>query len=94
MFNVKEGWKPLCRFLEVDIPDKPFPHKNKQARIIDELMATNPSFIRMQREMMASVGLVTIVVAYGCYRFFKSNASTSVFCWPSICSFSSSIKFW
>ena len=25
-FNVKEGWEPLCKFLEVPIPDQPFPH--------------------------------------------------------------------
>ncbi|KAF2490981.1 hypothetical protein BU16DRAFT_421760, partial [Lophium mytilinum] len=25
VFNVKEGWEPLCRFLEVDVPDVPFP---------------------------------------------------------------------
>ena len=25
-FNVKEGWGPLCKFLEVPEPDTPFPH--------------------------------------------------------------------
>lgn len=29
VFDVAEGWEPLCRFLEVDIPDVPFPHENK-----------------------------------------------------------------
>lgn len=28
VFNVKEGWEPLCRFLDVPIPDTPFPHAN------------------------------------------------------------------
>ena len=28
VFDVKEGWAPLCRFLHVPIPDKPFPHLN------------------------------------------------------------------
>ena len=27
-FNVKEGWEPLCKFLEVSVPDVPFPHLN------------------------------------------------------------------
>jgi len=27
-FNVKEGWEPLCEFLEVPVPDRPFPHLN------------------------------------------------------------------
>lgn len=26
VFNVAEGWEPLCRFLEVPVPDVPFPH--------------------------------------------------------------------
>lgn len=43
VFNVKEGWEPLCDFLEVLVPDKPFPHLNdrrwmqKVVRIIDWL---------------------------------------------------------
>ena len=28
VYNVKEGWGPLCTFLEVSIPDEPFPHLN------------------------------------------------------------------
>jgi hypothetical protein len=29
VYEVKEGWKPLCEFLEVEEPvDKPFPHLN------------------------------------------------------------------
>jgi hypothetical protein len=29
VYDVKEGWEPLCRFLHVAVPaDKPFPHLN------------------------------------------------------------------
>jgi hypothetical protein len=28
IYNVKEGWKPLCDFLDVPIPDGPFPNTN------------------------------------------------------------------
>lgn len=38
-YNVTEGWEPLCAFLEVDVPDEPFPLTNTtadfQARIVD-----------------------------------------------------------
>jgi hypothetical protein len=27
-YDVKEGWPPLCAFLNVPVPDEPFPHKN------------------------------------------------------------------
>lgn len=32
-YNVKQGWGPLCRFLEMDVPDKPFPKLNEGGSI-------------------------------------------------------------
>lgn len=26
VFNVKTGWKPLCEFMDVPIPEEPFPN--------------------------------------------------------------------
>lgn len=31
VYEVKEGWRPLCEFLGVDVPDTPFPHLNDSA---------------------------------------------------------------
>jgi hypothetical protein len=31
VFNVKEGWTPLCNFLNEDIPDMEFPSRNSKA---------------------------------------------------------------
>jgi hypothetical protein len=31
VYDVKQGWEPLCRFLNVPVPDKPFPHLNDTA---------------------------------------------------------------
>jgi hypothetical protein len=31
VYRVQEGWEPLCRFLAVPVPDKPFPHLNDTA---------------------------------------------------------------
>ncbi|WP_237102896.1 sulfotransferase family protein [Nonomuraea sp. MG754425] len=28
VFDVREGWEPLCRFLGADVPGEPFPHLN------------------------------------------------------------------
>ncbi len=30
VFEAKDGWEPLCRFLDVDIPDTPFPRVNSR----------------------------------------------------------------
>ena len=29
VWNVKDGWEPLCRFLGKPVPEIPFPHNNK-----------------------------------------------------------------
>jgi len=31
IFDVKQGWAPLCKFLEVPVPDTPFPYVNDAA---------------------------------------------------------------
>ncbi|OEV05192.1 sulfotransferase family protein [Streptomyces oceani] len=31
VFEVAQGWEPLCSFLGVEIPDEPFPHENDSA---------------------------------------------------------------
>lgn len=31
VFDVAEGWGPLCAFLDVPVPDTPFPHRNLRA---------------------------------------------------------------
>ena len=32
-YNVKQGWGPLCEFLEVPIPNVPFPHINDRIKM-------------------------------------------------------------
>ena len=39
VWQVGEGWEPLCEFLEVPVPDEPLPHANDaetfRTRVID-----------------------------------------------------------
>ena len=37
IFNVKEGWKPLCDFLGVEAPDEPFPRSNETANMLKDV---------------------------------------------------------
>jgi hypothetical protein len=37
-WDVNEGWEPLCRFLEVDVPDEPLPHANDRDTFIDRVV--------------------------------------------------------
>ena len=44
VWQVSEGWEPLCEFLEVDVPDEPLPHVNDRetfmGRVADGAIAT------------------------------------------------------
>ncbi|MEZ5365465.1 MAG: sulfotransferase [Bryobacterales bacterium] len=37
VYEVKEGWEPLCAFLGVDVPDEPFPRTNSRKEFWDLL---------------------------------------------------------
>jgi hypothetical protein len=42
VFDVKEGWEPLCAFLDVPVPDAPFPRTNDRAEFIARRSAPPP----------------------------------------------------
>jgi len=44
VYSVEEGWGPLCSFLEVPVPEKPFPHAN-----------TGGDFRKMELEFIRSL---------------------------------------
>jgi hypothetical protein len=47
VFDVREGWEPLCAFLGVPVPaEEPFPHLNdaESMRLAFERMKTDPTF--------------------------------------------------
>lgn len=41
VYEVKEGWEPLCEFLGVPVPDEPFPRTNGRAEFWDRVAAAN-----------------------------------------------------
>ena len=38
VYEVRQGWQPLCDLLEVRVPDEPFPHLN-DSEAFEELIA-------------------------------------------------------
>ena len=40
VYNVKQGWKPLCDFFECDVPTVAFPHENVDAELTKTLPLT------------------------------------------------------
>nr|XP_039273062.1 uncharacterized protein LOC120347221 [Styela clava] len=71
VFRVTEGWEPLCKFLGIPIPDEPFPHKNVGGDIVDEMLKTNPTVKRMEKEFMASFMAFIALCAIGGYSTYK-----------------------
>ena len=41
-FDVTEGWRPLCAFLDVDVPDTPFPKTNSSKEFVERRSAAKP----------------------------------------------------
>lgn len=41
VFQVKEGWEPLCSFLGVRVPDAPFPRTNDRSEFWDKVSAAS-----------------------------------------------------
>ncbi len=54
-FDVAEGWEPLCAFLDVPVPDEPFPNMNDRAQFralfgLDEEPATRDALDQAEVE--------------------------------------------
>jgi hypothetical protein len=61
VYNVKEGWEPLCRFLEVPIPDDEFPFLNDSREFKKVSLFENTSRLIC----IAAIVTVLVVIALG-----------------------------
>ena len=68
IFNVKEGWKPLCEFLGVQVPNKPFPRVNSREEWKRRVGAKVNSNIRHAVLKL----ILFIVLLYCVYSFFMT----------------------
>ena len=65
VYNVKQGWKPLCDFLECEVPTVAFPHENIKAEIIGTVPETRYGQQvkrEVQRGFFAIGSLLAIIV--------------------------------
>ena len=68
-YDVKEGWGPLCRFLEVEVPEVEFPSKNAREAFEGNRDALIKPFLdRAMRNMVISVSLVVVGAGYGIWK--------------------------
>lgn len=65
IFTVTEGWEPLCKFLEVPVPDMDFPNVNDRK----EIKKTIAGIVKGAYVFLA-IGIVILLgIIYGLYRF-------------------------
>ena len=46
VFDVKEGWEPLCRFVGAPVPDKSFPHLNDTEAFRERARHVHPCLVK------------------------------------------------
>ena len=62
VYEVKEGWKPLCEFLGVEVPsDKPFPHLNDSGDF-RRMVRTRFAIALAVPAILALAGLTTLIL--------------------------------
>ena len=68
---MKEGWEPLCKFLEKEIPDVPFPHENVRGEKIQKALYENPFFVRSRRETNLALVTIGLLFGFGTYKLVR-----------------------
>ena len=58
VYEVKEGWEPLCEFLGVEVPDRPFPHLNDAAEMRSRILVLRAFTLAVPAILMLLLGTV------------------------------------
>ena len=67
VYRVRDGWKPLCDFLNVPIPDLPFPYLNKTKNMGHMSRFINTFFILL---IISIIAVIISSVFFG-VQYFK-----------------------
>ena len=67
VFHVKEGWKPLCDFLDVPEPEVPFPRSN-DTEVMQKMFKKR---VRQAYTFVFGVPILASICAYGGYLAAK-----------------------
>ncbi|XP_078486096.1 uncharacterized protein LOC100178273 [Ciona intestinalis] len=69
VYQVKDGWEPLCQFLEKDVPETAFPHANVGGTFFRDNMETHPVLLRMKNEMITMLSLIAVIISFVIFLF-------------------------
>ncbi len=66
IFKVDQGWEPLCKFLDVEVPKSEFPNVNNRAEVKKTIAdITKGAYVFLTIGALALVGVI-----YGLFKFF------------------------
>jgi hypothetical protein len=77
-FNVKDGWAPLCKILDLPIPDEPFPHVDDDEQIQKDIQEL---ILRGVVGWLWVFGLLAGMVALGIYALKQDARRGEKFPW-------------
>jgi hypothetical protein len=61
-FDVREGWEPLCQFLDKDVPSVPFPHRNAGSEGPTKILVSAIRRLSMRVIVLSSTTVLLAVV--------------------------------
>ncbi|KAF8564374.1 NAD dependent epimerase/dehydratase [Paragonimus westermani] len=64
VFQVKDGWEPLCKFLNVPVPNQPFPKVNERAEFVKRVESAQRMAKLLRWGVRFIVGFTMAVVFY------------------------------
>lgn len=64
VFEVKDGWEPLCKFLGAPIPNEPFPHENTGIATVEKMMKwlTITDFFKLVWPWLVSLSAIIVLI--------------------------------
>ena len=62
MYNVKQGWKPLCDFLGCVIPTVAFPHENVKGELVKVPLSETRYGRQCKRKIQRAVFVILSVI--------------------------------
>ena len=74
IFNISQGWEPLCKFLGKEIPTVAFPYKNKDGAFHQEgIESKHPLYERMRHETILTLSLIAAAGFIAALYFGRNN---------------------
>ena len=79
VWNVKDGWEPLCEFLKCSVPPIPIPHDNRtgDTKYVEEYVFKSDFMKRSLKKVKTYIILDLFkcgIFVYVAWKFYKSNS--------------------